>query len=307
MKTQIYFVLGPTASGKSKFALSLAKKLKGEIINADSMQIYSELNVLTARPTINDQKKVNHYLYGFVKGDVRFNVQKWCEEASKKINYLVDKNITPIIVGGTGLYIDALIHGIVSIPSIPEKVKIESDKMISKIGKKNFFNLVNELDSEAMNNVSPNDVQRMQRIWEVNFFTKKKFSDWKKNKNKKIINLTNYKILLFLPERNENYKRVDDRAYLMIRKGAIEEVKNLLKLNYNNSLPIMKAHGVPEIQSYLKNEISIEECISKIQQVTRNYVKRQHTWWRSSNLKIFKKFDQFPDEIDIKSINLDQN
>ena len=307
MKTQIIFVLGPTASGKSKFALSLAKKLNGEIINADSMQIYSELNVLSARPTINDQKKINHHLYGFVKGDVRFNVQKWCEEASKKINYLVYKNITPIIVGGTGLYIDALINGIVSIPSIPEKIKKESDKIISKIGNKNFFNLVNELDSEAMNNISPNDVQRIKRIWEVNFFTKKKFSDWKKNKNKKIINLTNYKILLFLPERNENYKRVDHRTHLMIQNGAIEEVKNLLKLNYNNSLPIMKAHGVPEIQSYLNNEISIEECISKIQQVTRNYVKRQHTWWRSSNLNIFKKFDQFPDEIDLKSINLDQN
>ena len=93
----------------------------------------------------------------------------------------------------------------------------------------------------------------------------------------------------------------------MIKHGAIEEVENLLKLNYNYSLPIMKAHGVPEIKSYLNHEVSIEECISKIQQVTRNYVKRQHTWWRSSNLKIFKKFDQFPDEIDLKSINLDQN
>ena len=307
MKTQIFFVLGPTASGKSQFALNLANKLNGEIINADSMQIYSELNVLSARPTINEQKKIKHHLYGFVKGNVRFNVQKWCEEASTKINHLVDKNITPILVGGTGLYIDSLINGIVSIPFIPEKVKIEADKMITNIGKKNFFNLVKELDSNAMHNIEPNDIQRIRRIWEVNFFTKKKFSDWKKNKNKKLINLINYKILLFLPERNENYKRVDQRTHLMIQNGAIEEVKKLLKLNYNNSLPIMKAHGVPEIQSFLKNEISIEECISKIQQVTRNYVKRQHTWWRSSNLKIFKKFHQFPNEIDINSINLDQN
>ena len=307
MKTQIYFVLGPTASGKSKFALNLAEKLNGEIINADSMQIYCELSILTARPTINDQKKINHHLYGFVKGSVRYNVQKWCEEASKKINYLVNKNITPIIVGGTGLYIESLINGIVSIPFIPEKVKIESDKIISKIGKENFFNLVKQLDSDAMKSISPNDIQRIRRIWEVNFFTKKKFSEWKQNKNKKLINFGNYKILLFLPPRNENYKRVNHRAHLMIENGAIQEVENLLKLNYNNSLPIMKAHGVPEIQSYLNNELSIDECISKIQQVTRNYVKRQHTWWRSSNLNIFKKFDQFPDEIDIKSINLDQN
>ena len=306
MKTQIYFVLGPTASGKSKFALSLAKKLNGEIINADSMQIYKELSILTARPTVHDQKKINHHLYGFVKGDIRFNVQKWCEEASTKINYLVDKNLTPILVGGTGLCIESLINGIVSIPFIPEKVKKESEKMILKIGKENFFNLVKEHDVDAMKNISPNDIQRIRRIWEVNFFTKKKFSDWKQNKNKKLINLVDYKILLFLPERKENYKRVDHRTHLMIENGAIDEVENLLKLNYNNSLPIMKAHGVPEIQSYLNNEVSIEECISKIQQVTRNYVKRQHTWWRSSNLNIFKKFDQFPDEIDIKSINLDQ-
>ena len=307
MKTQIYFVLGPTASGKSKFALNLAEKLNGEIINADSMQIYRELSILTARPTLEDQKKINHHLYGFVKGSVRYNVQKWCEEASKKINYLVNKNITPIIVGGTGLYIESLINGIVSIPLIPEKVKIESDKMISKIGKENFFDLVKQLDGDAMKSISPNDIQRIRRIWEVNFFTKKKFSDWKKNKNKNFINLKNYKILLFLPDRKENYRRVDHRTHLMMEDGAIEEVKNLLKLNYNNSLPIMKAHGVPEIQSYLNNEVSIEECISKIQQVTRNYVKRQHTWWRSSNLNIFKKFNQFPDEIDLKSINLEQN
>ena len=307
MKTQIYFVLGPTASGKSKFALSLAKKLNGEIINADSMQIYSDLSILTARPTINDQKKVNHHLYGFVKGDVRFNVQKWCEEASKKINYLVSKNLTPILVGGTGLYIESLINGIVSIPSIPEKIKIESNKMISKIGKENFFNLVKEFDSDAMKNILPNDIQRIRRIWEVNFFTKKKFSEWKQNKNKKLINLKDYKILLFLPDRKDNYKRVDNRTHIMMNEGAIPEVEKLLKLKYNNTLPIMRAHGVPEIQSYLNNQISIEECISKIQQATRNYVKRQHTWWRSSNLKIFKKFDQFPDEIDLKSINLDQN
>jgi len=179
--------------------------------------------------------------------------------------------------------------------------------LILKIGKENFFSLVKDLDSDAMINIAPNDIQRIRRIWEVNFFTNKKFSDWKKNKNKNFINLKNYKILLFLPDRNENYKRVDRRTHLMMEDGAIEEVKNLLKLNYNNSLPIMKAHGVPEIQSYLNNDVSIEECISKIQQVTRNYVKRQHTWWRSSNLNFFKKFDQFPDKIDIKSINLDQN
>ena len=150
MKTQIYFVLGPTASGKSKFALSLAHKLNGEIINADSMQIYHELSILTARPTINDQKKINHHLYGFIKGDVRFNVQKWCEAASKKINYLVDKNIIPILVGGTGLYIESLINGIISIDDVDSS--LQNGDIITEVNREiinnmnSFEELVNSLE-----------------------------------------------------------------------------------------------------------------------------------------------------------------
>ena len=307
MKNTIYFITGPTASGKSKFAIDLSKKIKGEIINADSMQIYKELKIITARPSQLDNKKIKHHLYGYVDGSNRYNVEKWCQDASKVIKSLNKKNINPIFVGGTGLYIDTLINGIASIPSVPESIRNDSKNLLKKVGKEEFYKIVKKIDEDSIKLIFPNDIQRLRRIWEVFYYTNKKFSEWKKNKNKNFINLKNYKILLFLPDRNENYKRVDHRTHLMIRDGAIEEVKNLIKLNYNNTLPIMKAHGVPEIQSYLNNEVSMEECISKIQQVTRNYVKRQHTWWRSSNLNIFKKFDQFPDEIDLKSINLDQN
>ena len=307
MNKTIYFITGPTCIGKSDFAINLSKKISGEIINADSMQIYKELNVISARPTSSDIKKVKHHLYGYIKGDERFNVEKWCNDAVTKINYLNNRNITPIFVGGTGLYIDSIINGISSIPNIPEKIKDESKELFETIGLEKFFNLVQEIDIEATKKISNNDSQRLKRIWEVFHFTNKKFSSWKKIENKKFLNSINYKIILFMPDREKNYHRVNERVLKMIKNGAIDEIKDLLKLNYKKNLPIMKAHGVPEISSYLENSFSLEECIEKIQLVTRHYVKRQHTWWRSSNLDIFKKIDQFPYEIDLKSINFESN
>lgn len=305
MNKSIYFITGPTAIGKSKLAINLSNKLNGEIINADSMQIYKELQIISARPTIADTKKVQHHLYGYINGNKRFNVERWCSDAIDKINLLINKNTTPIFVGGTGLYINTLINGIISIPSIPETIKEESKKLFEEIGPENFYKIVNKLDYEATKNISKNDSQRLKRIWEVFRFTDKKFSSWKKNKNKKFLKSKNYKIILFNPDREKNYKRVNDRVLKMIKNGAVEEIKELIKLNYKKDLPIMRAHGVPEIISYLENSISLEECIQKIQLVTRHYVKRQNTWWNSSKLPIIKKFNEFPDEIDIKSINLD--
>ncbi len=304
MTKTIFFITGPTGIGKSEFAINLSKKISGEIINADSMQIYEELKILTARPSSSDIKKVKHHLYGYVSGNERYNVERWCSDATKKINILNKKNKVPIIVGGTGLYLDTIINGIISIPRIPESVKDESEKLFEKIGSKNFFDIVYYLDEEATKNISQNDTQRLRRIWEVYNYTNKKFSLWKKNENKKFLQSSNFKIILFLPNREKNYKRVNERVLKMINNGAVEEVNNLINLNYNKSLPIMRAHGVPEIISYKDKSISLEDCIKKIQLVTRHYVKRQNTWWKSSKLPIFKKFTEFPDEIDLKATNL---
>ena len=304
MKNSIYFITGPTAIGKSDFAIKLSKQLNGEIINCDSMQIYKDLNILSARPSLLDNKKVNHHLYGYISGNERYNVERWCKDASNKINLLNKKKITPILVGGTGLYIDTLINGIASIPTIPEEIKDKSKKIFDEIGSKNFYKLVYELDFEATKNISKNDSQRLKRIWEVYKHTNKKFSYWKKNTRKKFLNSDNFKIILFLPNREKNYQRVNERVLKMIDNGAIEEIKNLLNLKYKKTLPIMKAHGVPEIISYLEGSISLNDCIQKIQLVTRHYVKRQNTWWKSSNLPILKKFNEFPDEIDLKLTNL---
>ena len=304
MNNSIFFITGPTGIGKSDLAIKLSKEIKGEIINADSMQIYRELKVITARPTNIDIKLIKHHLYGYVSGSERYNVEKWCNDAKNIIESLFKNNVTPIFVGGTGLYIDTLINGITSIPSMPESIKKESNNLFDKIGLDNFFDLIKKIDIKAVNNISKNDTQRLKRIWEVYKFTGKKFSLWKDNKNKKFLDNIEYKIILFLPDRTKNYNRVNKRVESMIENGAVHEIENLLKYNYSSKLPIMRAHGVPEISSYLQKKVTLEECINNIQLVTRHYVKRQNTWWNSSNLQFYKKFNEFPDEIDINSNNL---
>jgi len=301
----VFVIAGPTAAGKSKFSLDLAKKLNGIIINSDSMQVYKNLSILTARPTTEEMNNVEHSLYGYVDGGKRYNVEKWCRDASKVIEESFEKNITPILVGGTGLYINTLINGIINIPSIPEEIKIESEKILTKFGKDFLINQIKNIDPDSLNEININDNVRLRRIWEVFETTGKKFSEWKLNENKSFIKNYNFKLILFLPDRKKNYEIVNSRFIKMINRGAIEEVKNLLGENLNESLPVMRAHGVPEIKKYLENETTLEECIVKGQQVTRNYVKRQHTWWNSSKLEIFHKFDKFPDEIDINAVKFE--
>ena len=301
----VYVIAGPTATGKSELAISLGKKINGAVINSDSMQVYKNLEILTARPSSSEMKNIDHHLYGFVNGRKRYNVERWCNDATEIIKKTSANNLTPILVGGTGLYINTLINGLVDLPSIPESIKIESEKILQEFGKDFLINQIKNVDPESLNEINHNDTVRLRRIWEVFESTGKKFSAWKINKNKKFITDYKFKILLFLPDREKNYQVVNSRFVKMMKAGAVEEVKKLLELNLNDSLPVMRAHGVPEIKKYLANESTLEECISKGQQVTRNYVKRQHTWWNSSNLEIFQKFDKFPSEIDLNSIKID--
>ena len=305
MINTVYVIAGPTATGKSDLSISLANKVNGAVINSDSMQVYKNLEILTARPSINEMKSIDHHLYGFVDGNERYNVERWCNDAAAVIKKTSANNLTPILVGGTGLYINTLINGLIDLPSIPELIKIESEKILQEFGKDFLINQIKNIDPESLKEINYNDTVRLRRIWEVFESTGKKFSEWKLNKNKKFITNYNIKILLFLPDREKNYQVVNSRFVNMMKVGAVEEVKKLLKLNLHNSLPIMRAHGVPEIMKYLANEINLEECINKGQQVTRNYVKRQHTWWNSSKLQIFQQFDKFASEIDINSIKIE--
>ena len=305
MINTVYVIAGPTATGKSDLSISLANKVNGTVINSDSMQVYKNLEILTARPSSDAMKNIDHHLYGFVDGNERYNVERWCNDAAAVIKKTSANNLTPILVGGTGLYINTLINGLIDLPSIPELIKIESEKILQEFGKDFLINQIKHIDPESLKEINYNDTVRLRRIWEVFESTGKKFSEWKLNKNKKFITNYNIKILLFLPDREKNYQVVNSRFVNMMKEGAVEEVKKLLELNLHNSLPIMRAHGVPEIMKYLANEINLEECINKGQQVTRNYVKRQHTWWNSSKLQIFQQFDKFASEIDINSIKIE--
>ena len=305
MINTVYVIAGPTAIGKSDLSISLANKVNGTVINSDSMQVYKNLEILTARPSSDAMKNIDHHLYGFVDGNERYNVERWCNDAAAVIKKTSANNLTPILVGGTGLYINTLINGLIDLPSIPELIKIESEKILQEFGKDFLINQIKNIDPESLKEINYNDTVRLRRIWEVFESTGKKFSEWKLNKNKNFITNYNIKILLFLPDREKNYQVVNSRFVNMMKEGAVEEVKKLLELNLHNSLPIMRAHGVPEIMKYLANEINLEECINKGQQVTRNYVKRQHTWWNSSKLQIFQQFDKFASEIDINSIKIE--
>ena len=299
----IYFIVGPTAIGKSSLAIKVAKKFNGQIINVDSIQVYENLNILTSRPNEKEIIEVKHHLYGHIKGSERYNVARWCEEASVIIKNCSKNNIPTVVVGGTGLYVDKLINGLVDIPSIPENYKKQSEELLLNKGIKKFYNIVSEFDSESLKKINPNDLNRLKRIWEVFMYTKIPMSNWIKNKTKKFLDNPKYLLYLFLPDREKNYERVNKRFVKMIDNGAVEEVKQLLKLNFDKLLPVMRAHGVPEISLYLDKKIVLKECINKGQQVTRNYVKRQHTWWNTTNLRIHQQIKHFPDEIDINSMN----
>ncbi|MFL2510618.1 MAG: tRNA (adenosine(37)-N6)-dimethylallyltransferase MiaA [Alphaproteobacteria bacterium] len=304
LRQTLYFITGPTCIGKSSLAIRFAKKINGVIINADSMQVYSNLNILTARPSKKDLLEAKHELYGYVDAAVRYNVSNWCNDVLKIIKNNEENNLPSIIVGGSGMYIDSLLNGLIPIPPIPEKYKNDSLYLLNEIGIKKFTEVINNFDSESLSKISLQDSSRMRRVWEVYQSTGKKYSYWINKKNKIFLKNFSNKIFLFIPPRDDIYKKINLRFNTMINEGAIEEVKKLISLNLDVSLPIMKAHGVPEITNYLCGKIDLEECIKKSQQVTRNYAKRQLTWWRSSRLSINKVFDQFPNEIDEKLIKI---
>jgi len=304
IQTPVIFIVGPTCIGKSEFAINLAKKINGEIINADSMQVYSNLSILTARPKLKEQKKIPHHLYGYVDGTIRYNVATWCNDVSNILEKNFNKKKHSIVVGGTGMYIEKFINGLVQMPTIPEKIKNESENFLTNYGIDKLREEVIKIDNVASKKISLNDINRLRRIWEVYKYTKKNLTFWKKNKNKNFLSNRSYVIYLFIPNRAQIYNRVNERFIHMINSGAVEEVKKLLELDLPNSFPIMRAHGVPEITSFLSGLFPIEECIAKGQLVTRHYVKRQLSWWRTANLKITKQFDKFPSEIDINSLKI---
>ena len=278
-KSKIILIYGPTASGKSSFAIKLAKKINGEVINADSMQVYKELKILSARPNKEDYKNIKHHLYGFQNVKKKFSTGHWLKLVNVKISEIKKRKKTPILVGGTGLYFKALTDGLVKIPNIPNKYREKIRSLHKKIGSKKFYSKLVKLDPLIKNYLNPSDTQRVIRAYEIKSFTKKSIYEWFKNTKSKYEKKDFYRIYIDFP-RDELIKQISYRAGKMIERGAILEVKRFIKLKVPKNKTASKAIGINEIKDFINKKIQISELIEKISIKTRQYAKRQTTWGR---------------------------
>ena len=279
MSKKIILLAGPTASGKSKLAIHLAKKLNGEIINADSMQIYKEFSILSSRPNKLEMKQAKHHLFGVVSAKNYFSAGDWLKETKKKINFCFKKKKTPIIVGGTGLYFNTITKGISKIPDIDIKTRTQVREQFKKLGYKKFYEKLLEIDPKAKGKILPTDSQRTQRAYEVKLKTKKSLFDWIANTKSDFLNYNLKKIFLDIP-RQELLQKISKRTEMMFKENCVSEVKKFNSLKLNKSLSANKLIGVQEINQYLKDNISLDECKELINIKTRQYAKRQNTWAR---------------------------
>ena len=287
LKSKIILISGPTASGKSNFSIKLAKKINGEIINADSMQVYKELKILSARPNLKDYQSVKHHLYGFHSIKNNFSTGDWLKNAIKKINEVRRRKKIPIFVGGTGLYFKALTDGLVSIPNIPIKYRNNIRDLQKKLGQKKFYQKLIKLDPNSKEKINSTDTQRSIRAYEVKQYTKKSLHDWFKNTKSYFEKEDFYKIYMDYP-REELIQRIGKRTEQMIKIGAINEVKRFIKLKVRKDKSVNKAIGIDEIKEYLEKRNDMSEVIEKISIKTRQYAKRQSTWARGNMMSWLK-------------------
>ena len=287
LKSKIILISGPTASGKSNFAIKLAKKINGEIINADSMQVYKELKILLARPDPQNYQKITHHLYGFHNVKKSFSTGDWIKLAVKKINELKKRKKTPIFVGGTGLYFKALTDGLVNIPNIPVRSRNKIRVLQETLGQKKFYQKLLKLDLKSKNKINPTDVQRSIRAYEVKLFTKKSLHDWFKKTKSYFKEDEFFKIYIDYP-RKDLIERIEKRTEQMIKMGAINEVKRFIKLKIKKDNSVNKAIGINEIKEFLNHEKELSDIKEKISIKTRQYAKRQSTWARGNMASWFK-------------------
>ena len=287
LKSKIILISGPTASGKSNFSIKLAKKINGEIINADSMQVYKELKILSARPNLKDYQSIKHHLYGFHSVKNNFSTGDWLKNAIKKIKEVRRKKKIPIFVGGTGLYFKALTDGLVSIPNIPIKYRNNIRDLQKKLGQKKFYQKLIKLDPNSKEKINSTDTQRSIRAYEVKQYTEKSLHDWFKNTKSYFEKEDFYKIYIDYP-REELIQRIGKRTEQMIKIGAINEVKRFVKLKVRKDKSVNKAIGIHEIKEYLEKRNDMSEVIEKISIKTRQYAKRQSTWARGNMMSWLK-------------------
>jgi len=279
-QSKIILISGPTASGKSNFAVKVAKKIDGEIINTDSMQVYKQLKILTARPNKEDKKNTKHHLYGVVDLNKKFSTGQWLKASIKKIKEIKKRKKIPILVGGTGLYFQSLIVGLVKIPKIPLKIRNKIRSIQEKVGQKKFYKKLLKIDPKVKNKFDPNDSQRSIRAFEVKSFTKISMYDWI-DKTKSDFKDDDFLKLYIDIKREDLVKRISSRTIKMIDEGAIKEVKKFIKFKIKKDLSVNRVIGIDELTQYLNKEITLNQAEELITIKTRQYAKRQATWARS--------------------------
>ena len=280
-KTKVIAICGPTASGKTALSIELAKKINGEIVSCDSMQIYRYMNIGTAKPDAQEMQGIRHYLLDIVEPNERYSVADYKRDAKKAIKEIIEKGKVPIIVGGTGLYLDSLIYEI-------EYQNIEFDaeyrekleKQVEEIGLETLYEEAKKIDPEAIEKISSNDKKRILRILEIYHATGKNKTEQEKESRKKEVEY-DYRVFAINWDREVLYNRINKRVDIMIEQGLIEEVKEILK-KYDEFPTAMQGLGYKEVVQYLKGEYTKEEMIEKLKMETRRYAKRQLTWFRKS-------------------------
>ena len=285
-KPKVIVICGPTASGKTALSIELAKKIDGEIISSDSMQIYTDMNIGTAKPTIEEMQGIKHYMLDFVKPDERYSVADFKKDAEKAIEEVLKKGKTPIVVGGTGLYVDSLIYGIeYQNIEFDEEYRTELENRVINEGLETLYEEARKVDSHAMEKISKNDKKRILRVLEIYKATGKTKTEQEIESRKNGVKY-DYKVFAINMDREKLYERINKRVDIMIEQGLVEEVKQLLT-KYENFPTAMQGLGYKEVVEYLQNKITREEMIEKIKMETRRYAKRQLTWFRKNKQTIW--------------------
>ena len=279
----VVLIAGPTASGKSALALALAQSLGGSIINADSMQVYRDLRIITARPTAEEEARVPHRLYGHVDAGESYSTGRWCVEASAALAEAQSAGRLPIVVGGTGLYFKALTHGLAAIPAIPADVRARIRERLREEGAAALHAELEARDPQMARRLMPRDRTRVARALEVVTATGRSLADWQRDgmRGAGLKGAPADVVRVFLSvERAELYARIDARFERMLGSGALAEVQALRSRRLDPALPAMKAHGVPWLMRHLAGEIDLAAAVEAAKRDTRRYSKRQVTWFR---------------------------
>ncbi len=295
MKPRVIVIVGPTASGKTSASIELAEKINGEIISADSMQIYKEMNIGTAKPTLEEMNGIKHYMFDVVAPDETFNVTKYVEKAIECVKEIVSKGKIPIIVGGTGLYVSTLINGIefCEVNEDPNYRK-EMTELAEEKGNHYLHEMLEKIDPEAAKNIDANNVRRVIRALEIYKVTGKTKTLLDKESRKEVP--FDYKLYGIETNREVLYDRINKRVDKMLEDGLIDEVKELLE-KYTFSSTAIQGLGYKEVKEYLDGKLSYDEMAEKLKMETRRYAKRQLTWFRREKAIMWCKLDEIVDRI----------